>query len=152
MNISKLFRIVLCGLAFCAAVNLWAQDGGPGRQGGRGQGQGQGNEMMLKQLDLSDEQMEQVKAVLAESNDARKEILARHGIEIERGVRPDREAMQAARPDLTELRDSLTAKLSEILSEEQMAKYKELRGGNRQRGGGQRGGGQRKGKGAADAE
>lgn len=144
MTISKIFRIALCGLAFCTALNLWAQDGGPGRQGGRGQGQGV--EMILKQLELSDEQMEQVKAVLAESNDARKEILAKHGIEMERGVRPDREAMQAARPDLTELRESLSAKLSEILSEEQMAKYNELRGGNRQRGGGER-----KGKGAADA-
>lgn len=145
MKIAKLFRVVLTGLAVFAATNLWAQDGGQGRAGGRGNG----TEAILKQLDLSDEQSEQIKALMEESGEARKAILAKHGIVMAAGERPDREKMKEAQPEIAQLRKATDAKVVAVLSEDQLVKFNELRAQGRQKGGEQGGNNQKKGKKAA---
>lgn len=122
MKIAKLIRIILTGFTVFAAVNLWAQDKGPAR-GGRGAGM----EALVNQLDLSDEQQDQIKALYAESRDSRQAILAAHGIEMGKGVRPDREKMKEAQPEIAALRKATDSKVEAILTKEQLAQLKELR-------------------------
>lgn len=81
----------------------------------------------MKELELSAEQEGQVKAIMAESRAAREAILAEHGIELGTGQRPDRELMREAMPELRESRRATEAKIAAVLSEEQLAKFKELR-------------------------
>lgn len=143
MNISKLFRFVLCGFTLIAAANLGAQDRGQAR-GGRG-----GIEGLVQQLDLSDTQKDQLKAVFAESREARQAILAKHGIEMGKGVRPDREQMREAQPEIAALRKETESKAKALLSEEQLSKLEELLAAN-DRGG--RAGGNRKKNADSDEE
>lgn len=128
MKITNLFRIVISGLAVFAAANLWAQDGGPGRSGARGNG----TEALLQQLELSDEQAEEIEGIMSESRESRKAILAKHGVEMGKGVRPDRELMKAAQPEIAALRKETDAKVLAVLSDEQKAKFQELRGKGKQ--------------------
>lgn len=123
MKIATLVRILLGSLALGVASFAWAQDGA----GGLGPGRGDGLEQALKELELSAEQEGQVKAIMAESRAAREAILAEHGIELGTGQRPDRELMREAMPELRESRQATEAKIAAVLSEEQLAKFKELR-------------------------
>lgn len=141
MKTSKLFRIVLSGLALFAAVTLRAQDEGSDRKG-------DGTDTILQQLDLSSQQQEQVRAIQKEGRAERQAILAKHGIVIGKGERPDREAMKAARPDLNAARVASMKKIAAVLDATQLAKFKELR----QAQGGQKAPGEGKKKARAEAE
>ncbi|MBD5781151.1 Spy/CpxP family protein refolding chaperone [Pelagicoccus sp. NFK12] len=121
MKISSIFRLVLCGLSLVAAASAWAQDKGPGRAGRAG------IEGLVQQLDPSDSQREQFRAIFAESREARKAIFAKHGIEMGKGNRPDPEQMKAIQPEMAALRKETESKIQAILTEEQVAKLQELR-------------------------
>jgi len=94
---------------------------------------------MLETLDLSADQTTQVEEVLSSLDEKRKTLMD------EARESGDREAMKEIRDEMKEIQDSADTKLKSIMSEEQYAKYVELRssrGGNRgerrPRGGGRR--------------
>lgn len=119
MKIAKLIRVLVGGFVLSAAVLSWAEDEGE-----------QGDfdlEAVVQELDLSDEQLEKVRVIMEDSKEARRSILEEHGIEFGKGVRPDRREMRAAMPELRAARKATEERLAEVLDEEQMAKYKELR-------------------------
>ncbi|EDY80736.1 hypothetical protein VDG1235_353 [Verrucomicrobiia bacterium DG1235] len=119
MKIAKCIRFVLGAVALCAAVSLGAQ--------GEEAKAPTDLESVVEQLDLTDEQREQVKGILQETREARRAILEKHGIDLQKGARPDRHAMSEARPELQASRKESDAKLAEVLDAEQLAKFKELR-------------------------
>jgi Spy/CpxP family protein refolding chaperone len=96
------------------ALPLQAQQRGPGP--GRGMGPDLDRQMaeLTEVLDLTDEQAVEVRAVLEVQAEKRREMFAE-------GPRGDREAMRAA---MTELQEQTELQLAEILSEEQMEKYR----------------------------
>lgn len=114
-----MFTKKLSGLAVAVALGalalpLQAQQRGPGQ--GRGMGPDLDRQMteLTEVLELTDEQTVEVRAVLEVQAEKRREMFAG-------GPRGDREAMRAA---MMELQEETATMLAEILSEEQMEKYR----------------------------
>jgi Spy/CpxP family protein refolding chaperone len=89
-----------------------------------------------ERLDLSDEQLEQVKPVMQEATEAQRSILARYGIDLEAeggsgnalGMREARKLRQ----DLSKVRADTLKKLDGILTDEQLEEFKKLQEERRQ--------------------
>jgi Spy/CpxP family protein refolding chaperone len=89
-----------------------------------------------ERLDLSDEQLEQVKPVMQEATEAQRSILARYGIDLEAeggsgnalGMREARKLRQ----DLSKVRADTLEKLDGILTDEQLDEFKKLQEERRQ--------------------
>jgi len=80
-------------------------------------------------LGLTDEQVEKMRPVLMGSAQQQADIISSYGINAESragGERPSRQQMREMRKDLNVIRKQTNAAVSEILSEEQMAGYKEM--------------------------
>jgi Spy/CpxP family protein refolding chaperone len=87
-------------------------------------------------LDLSDEQLEQVKPVMQEAAEAQRSILARYGIDLEAEGGPGnalgmREARKL-RQDLSKVRAETLEKLDGILTDEQLDEFKKMQEERRQ--------------------
>ena len=87
-------------------------------------------------LNLTDEQVEQVKPILRAGFEAQKKVLHKHGIEI----RPGAEAagrlslleLRRLNRDLSKVREQTHDKLSDILTDEQIKVYREIQEERRQ--------------------
>jgi len=99
------------------------QRGQRGQRGGRRPNLDDQIEALTTQLELTEEQAKSVRAVIEKQGQQRRELFRNSG--------GDREAMRAAMGDLQEATDSL---LAEILTEDQMVKYKEIQSRRRRRG------------------
>jgi hypothetical protein len=87
-------------------------------------------------LNLSDDQLEQVKPIMKASIEAQRSILARYGIDLEAEGGPKtklglREARQL-RNDLAEVRAGTLEQLDEILSDEQLDEFRKIQEERRQ--------------------
>ena len=127
MKMTKTFALAaLMAGSLLAGTTLQAQDapphptppnapGGPGGPGGPGMRGRPNFDQIAKQLDLTDDQKPKVKAVLDEQqqkmNDLRKDTAT---------------APEDKRAKAKEIRDSATAKLKEILTPEQFAKWQKM--------------------------
>lgn len=118
MKISKSIRFVLGGLALGLAVSLSAQDRQEDFEG----------------LGLSEAQLEQVAKIQETSRANRGAILAKHGIVMKKGERPDRELMSKAQPEMRAERQASMEKIKSVLSPEQLAKVEERMQGARKKG------------------
>ena len=78
-------------------------------------------------LDLSDEQLEEIRQIFEKSIERQREVFAKYGIDGEGGASglKFREKRQL-RKDIGAVRKSTNEELSEVLKEEQMEKYQEL--------------------------
>jgi hypothetical protein len=87
-------------------------------------------------LDLSDEQLEQMRPVTQEAVEAQRSILARYGIDLEAEGGPEKKlGMREARKlrqDLSKVRNKTLEQLEEILTEEQLDEFKKLQEENRE--------------------
>ena len=106
------FAVVLALIA----IPVQAQQRGPGP--GRAMGPDIDQQMaeLTEALSLSDEQAVSVRAVLEEQSEKRTEMFSG-------GPPDDRQAMRAA---MMQLQEETEARLTEILSDEQMTAYREL--------------------------
>ena len=96
------------------ALPVQAQQRGPGPGRGMGPDLDQQMEELTEVLALTDEQAPKVRAVLEMQGERRREMFAG-------GPPGDREAMRAA---MMELQEETEVELAEILSEDQMTKYR----------------------------
>ncbi len=117
------------GAALFAPTMLLAQGGGPG--GPRGGQMGGPRHMpsvteqlseMTKRLKLTDAQKPQVKAILEDQHDQMKQLM-----ENSSGSREDNRAK------MREIRDNATAKIRDLLTDEQKAKFDKMEEEHRQR-------------------
>ena len=87
-------------------------------------------EQAKDRLNLTDEQVEQVKPILKESIEASKQVLDKHGIDLsvpkEQRTRPSFREMRAIKKDMKAVRTATTEKLAVVLSDEQLDAYKEI--------------------------
>ena len=107
------------------------------RSAGRGQDLDQTMVELTEQLELNEEQAGQIRKVLGEQNAASRKL-----IEEARASGQGRAAFGAMRERMEELREDAHAKIEDVLSVEQMARYEEFvtkREQDRQRQRGQRG-------------
>jgi hypothetical protein len=94
---------------------------GPGFRGGRGPGPtGPSVDEIVAKLELSEERAAEVRGVLEASEEERAEIMAKHA-----GTRGPA-AFGEAREELDSLRARTKAILKPLLTEEQMARYREI--------------------------
>jgi hypothetical protein len=87
-------------------------------------------------LELSDEQLEQMRPVIEEAVEAQRSILARYGIDLEAEGGPEnklgmREARKL-RQDISKVRNKTLEQLEEILTEEQLDEFQKLQEENRE--------------------
>ena len=115
------FGLLLIAAAAAAPVEAQAQ------RGGRGFGMNIDDQMtvLTERLELDEEQVTKVREILQAQVESRRERFQGAG----RGSM-DRAAMMQA---LEEMREETETKLAEVLSEEQMEKYREYVGEQRQR-------------------
>ena len=115
------FGLLLIAAAAAAPVEAQAQ------RGGRGFGMNLDDQMtvLTERLELDEEQVTKVREILQAQVESRRERFQGAG----RGSM-DRAAMMQA---LEEMREETETKLAEVLSEEQMEKYREYVGEQRQR-------------------
>ena len=87
-------------------------------------------EQAKDRLNLTDEQVEQVKPILRESIEASKQVLDKHGIDLsvpkEQRTRPSFREMRAIKKDMKAVRTATTEKLAVVLSDDQLDAYKEI--------------------------
>jgi hypothetical protein len=87
-------------------------------------------------LDLSDEQLEQVKPVLEAAAEAQRSVLSRYGIDLEAEGGPESKlGMREARKlkkDIAKVREKTLEELDEILTDEQLDEFKKLQEERRQ--------------------
>ena len=114
-NRTSVFSIIAAMLALLAAATAVAG----GQWGGRGQGAS--IEDLAARLNLSDEQIPRVEAILAEAAEER-EVIFESYAELS-----GREKMQALKPELQSLGEEIQAQLAQVLDHEQMAEYSRLR-------------------------
>lgn len=105
-----------------SAARMPVQAQGPGQRGGRGPNLDEQMERLVEQLELTDEQAESVRAVLEMQGERRREVFQGGS------GGGDREAMRAA---MAELREETNLQLAEILTEEQMVKFREIQASRR---------------------
>lgn len=84
----------------------------------------------FERLDLTDEQIEQVRPVLEKSAAEQQEILARYGIDLEApqssSEKPGRRQLMAMRKGMEPVRKNTLTELGEILSDEQLEELKRI--------------------------
>lgn len=84
----------------------------------------------FERLDLTDEQIEQVRPVLEKSAAEQQEILARYGIDLEApqssSEKPGRRQLMAMRKEMEPVRKNTLTELGEILSDEQLEELKRI--------------------------
>jgi hypothetical protein len=87
-------------------------------------------------LDLSDEQLEQVKPVMEEAVKAQRSVLARYGIDLEAEGGPENKlGMLEARKlkkDLAKVREETLEQLDDILTDEQLEEFRKMQEENRE--------------------
>jgi hypothetical protein len=87
-------------------------------------------------LDLSDEQLEQVKPVMETAVKAQQSVLARYGIDLEAEGGPENKlGMREARSlkkDLAKVREETLEQLDDILTEEQLDEFRKMQEEKRQ--------------------
>lgn len=127
---NNLKSMLLIGALVCISVSTFAQGPG-GRQGQQRRTQGPNLEQMTKALDLTEQQVEALKPIFA---DTKKQVDALREKEFE-----SRKARQEA---MKGIRDGQKEKIEAILSPEQIQKMEELQKQRQERGRGRRGGGQ----------
>lgn len=109
----KVIRLMFIFGMFCLSTTLFAQGPGQGRPGGRG---GQMNmDTLQAKLSLSDDQVEEFKAINIQMREKRRELF-----EASDG---DRESM---RESMRGLRDETNQQIKDILTLEQWNKYEEF--------------------------
>jgi len=117
----------ILGVTSCAvlmsAVLLPVEAQQRGQRGGRGPNLDEQIKALSTQLELTEDQAKSVRTVIEKQARQRRELFQSSG--------GDREAMRAAMADLQEETNS---QLAEILTEDQMAKYKEIQSQRRRRG------------------
>jgi hypothetical protein len=86
----------------------------------------------FERLELTDEQIEQVKPVLEESAASRQAILLSYGMDPESrqgsAEKPGVRKMRAMRKEMHAVRDNTLAELELILSDEQLEEFKRIQG------------------------
>ena len=125
----KIVRYVLLMLALLAPAGLIAQMGGPGGGPGGRRGGGPGRmssvdddvKQLSKELNLTDSQKTQVKAILQDQRDQMKKIM-----EDSSGSREDRFSK------MREIHEKSSASVRDILTDEQKTKYDKLQEERRQ--------------------
>jgi len=118
----RILGVTSCAILMAALVlPLEAQQ--RGQRGRRGPNLDEQIETLTKQLELTEDQSDSVRAVLEKQGQQRRELFQNSG--------GDRDAMRAAMADL---REETNAELAEILTEDQMAKFKEIQSQRRRRG------------------
>ena len=80
-------------------------------------------DQLIDELDLSTDQASQVRPILEESMNQRHALFEGAGAD---GGRPDRSQMQAMRGEMEAIRDRTDAQLAEILSADQMTRFREF--------------------------
>ena len=81
----------------------------------------------VERLELSDEQIEQVRPVLEESAAARQEILSKYGIDLENpDNRPPPRKLMSMRKEMNAVRKDTMGQLEQYLSDEQLAELKTI--------------------------
>lgn len=127
MNYLKSMLII--GALLCISISTFAQ--GPGGRNGQRRGQGPDLERMKKALDLTDEQVDALKPIIA---DTREQMEGLREKEFE--SQEDRRAAMKA------IMDGQKEKMEAVLTEEQIQKMEELQKRRQKRGGqGRRGNG-----------
>ena len=115
------FSLVATGCA--SDTNSSYPRGAPGARGGQMQApQGPGVYEIITALELEPEQLPTVRAVLEDAEDAREEAFA--NMRPGSGERPDPSAMGAMREKMDALREDTETRLAELLTTEQMARYR----------------------------
>lgn len=84
-------------------------------------------EQTVERLDLTDEQIEQVKPILEESRASQQAIMAKYGVDPESragsGKKLDMRQARAIRKELNEVQEDTNAELKKILSAEQLEEF-----------------------------
>lgn len=125
-----------------AEATKWLEEHKPGRGGPGAEGRRGGPERLFKELNLTDEQIEKVKPILQAHHESMSKFREANREKMQAAMKRMQEArksgnkeeMEAAKQEVQKLRESapsreeLANKLSGILTEEQMAKLKELTG------------------------
>jgi hypothetical protein len=87
-------------------------------------------------LELSDEQVEQVKPVMEAAIEAQRSVLTRYGIDLEAEGGPENQlSMREARKlkkDLSKVREETLEQLDDILTDEQLDEFREMQEEKRQ--------------------
>jgi len=112
---SALTALFALFVLFLSASPVWAQQG-PGPGGRRMMNADQRLAQLTTDLDLTDEQVEQLKPIIEKQTKKQQELFE--------SADADRAQMRA---EMTKLRDETDKAYAEVLSEEQMVKYMELR-------------------------
>ena len=119
------FSIILIGLYLGPALGFAQQSEAKGLPDIQAQLQ-----QTKQRLNLTDEQVAEMRPILKTSLEETKEVLDKHGIDLsipkEQRARPAFREMRKIGKDLKVVRESTTAKLAEVLSEEQLDTYKEI--------------------------
>lgn len=76
--------------------------------------------MMKERLGLSEEQVAQVRPIMEDEKNLRQQILEKY-------IGQNRESMMSVRPEIEELQAYTEARLSKVLTDEQMEKYRKIR-------------------------
>ncbi len=86
-------------------------------------------EMLQERLNLSEDQAEQIRAIMQTGREEHQEIAARYGIDMrDRDARKnlDPEKKQQMREEMRQLRDGHQSKIAAVLNEEQLAEWKTI--------------------------
>lgn len=87
-------------------------------------------EQAKERLNLTEEQVEQIKPIIKSSFEASMEILESHGIDLsipqEERERPSFGELRALNKDMQKVRTESTAQMAEVLSDEQMAEFRKM--------------------------
>ena len=117
--------IILIGLYLGPALGFAQQPGSQGLPDVQAQ-----LEQTKQRLNPTDEQVAEIRPILKASLEETRAVLDKHGIDLsipeEQRDRPSFREMRKMGKDLKVVRESTTAKLAEILSEEQLDTYKEI--------------------------
>lgn len=77
-------------------------------------------------LELSDAQRSRLEPILRMRFESTRDVLARHGLDPASAARPSRRDLLKVSAEMSALRDTTDAEVATILSEEQMATYRQI--------------------------
>ena len=129
MTMNYLKSMLLIGALLCISISTFAQR--PGGRNGQNRGQGPDIERMTKALNLSDEQVEALKPIFANTREQMEGLRAK-----------EFDSQEARRAAMKAIMDGQKEKVEAVLTEEQVQKMEELQKKRQERGGqGRRGNG-----------
>ncbi|MEO1596472.1 MAG: Spy/CpxP family protein refolding chaperone [Pseudomonadota bacterium] len=80
----------------------------------------------FERLDLTDEQIDQVKPVLEASAEEREKIMSEYGMDPESGKRPGMRKMRAMKQEMDSVQEKTIAELKKILTDEQITEFQQI--------------------------